>query len=76
MRRVALDQVDFERLDIAKLLIVNVAPGGGGNGRGGCFSLIVVTQVGLEGFGALESFRTQRATLDFAGLLDTSTTPC
>ena len=65
MRRVALDQVDLEGHDIAKLLIANVAAGGGGGGgtgRGGCCSRMVVTQVSLEGFGALESFWTQRAT--------------
>ena len=63
MRRVTLDQVDFKRHDIAKLLIANVAGGGDGTGRDGCCSRIVVAQVGLEGFGALELFWTQRAAL-------------
>ena len=55
MRRVALDQVDFKRHDIAKLLIANVAGGGDGTGRDGCCSQIVVT--------FLELFWTQRAAL-------------
>ena len=60
MRRVALDQVDFKRHDIAKLLIAIVAGGGDGTGRDGtgrdgCCSQIVVT--------FLELFWTQRAAL-------------